>query len=65
MRDNLKLPKAVGVEARRTAQVRAERQNLEDVDIRGVTANIGDMDVEEVGDWTVYYRQRQSASRHG
>ncbi len=49
MRDNLKLPKAVGVEARRTAQVRAERQNLEDVDIRGVSANIGDMDVEEVG----------------
>lgn len=48
MRGNLKLPKAVGVEARRTAKVRAERQNLEDVNIRGVTANIGDMDVEEV-----------------
>ena len=40
--------KAVGVEVRRTAKVRAERQNLDDVDIRGVTANIGDMDVEEV-----------------
>src|SRR5664280_1372838 len=48
MRGNLKLPKAVGVEARRTAKVRAERQNLEDVNIRGVKANIGDMDVEEV-----------------
>jgi putative ABC transport system permease protein len=49
LRDNLKLPKAVGVEVRRTANVRAERQSLEDVDLRGVTANIGDMDVEEVG----------------
>lgn len=49
LRDNLKLAKAVGVEVRRTANVRAERQNLEDVDLRGVTSNIGDMDVEEVG----------------
>jgi putative ABC transport system permease protein len=48
LHDNLKLAQAVGVEVRRTAKVRAERQNLEDVDIRGVTANIGDMDVEEV-----------------
>ena len=48
LRDDLKLAQAVGVEVRRTAKVRAERQNLEDVDIRGVTANIGDMDVEEV-----------------
>ncbi|MGB8769053.1 MAG: ABC transporter permease, partial [Candidatus Korobacteraceae bacterium] len=48
LRDNLKLARAVGVEVRRPANVRAERQNLEDVDIRGVTANIGDMDVEEV-----------------
>ena len=38
----------MGVEVRRTANVRNERQNLEDVDLRGVTANIGDMDVEEV-----------------
>jgi len=49
LRDNLKLPKAVGVEARRTGTVRNDRQNLQDIDIRGVTANIGDMDVEEVG----------------
>jgi putative ABC transport system permease protein len=47
LRDNLKLPKAVGVEVRRFAKVRVERQNLDDVNIRGVTANIGDMDVEE------------------
>ncbi len=48
MRDNLKLPQAVGVEVRRTANLRTERQSLVDVDLRGVTANIGDMDVEEV-----------------
>jgi len=48
LRDNLKLPKAVGVEVRRSANIRNERQNLEGVDLRGVTANIGDMDVEEV-----------------
>jgi putative ABC transport system permease protein len=48
LRDNLKLPKAVGVEVRRQASIRADRQSLEDVELRGVTANIGDMDVEEV-----------------
>jgi putative ABC transport system permease protein len=48
LRDNLKLPKAVGVEVRRAADIRNERQNMEGVDLRGVTANIGDMDVEEV-----------------
>ena len=36
------------MEVRTTGKVRAEHQNLEDVDIRGVTANIGEMDVEEV-----------------
>src|ERR1700760_3402008 len=35
LRDNLKLPKGVGVEVRRAANVRNERQNLEDVDLRG------------------------------
>jgi putative ABC transport system permease protein len=48
LRDNLKLPKAVGLEVRRAADIRSERQSLKDVDLRGVTANIGDMDVEEV-----------------
>jgi len=47
LRDNLKLPKAVGLEVRRQANLRNERQSMEDVDLRGVTANIGDMDVEE------------------
>jgi putative ABC transport system permease protein len=48
LRDNLKLPKAVGLEVRRQANLRSERQSLVDVELRGVTANIGDMDVEEV-----------------
>src|SRR5215472_16693226 len=48
LRENLKLPQGVGVEVRRTANIRNERQSMEDVDLRGVTANIGDMDVEEV-----------------
>ena len=48
LRENLKLPKGVGVEVRRTANVRSDQQSLEDVDLRGVTSNIGEMDVEEV-----------------
>jgi len=48
LRDNLTLAKAVGVQATRTANLRNERQSLTDVELRGVTANIGDMDVEEV-----------------
>src|SRR5271165_5044785 len=42
LRDNLKLAKAVGLEVRRPAKIRSERQSMEDVDLRGVTANIGD-----------------------
>jgi putative ABC transport system permease protein len=47
LRDNMKTARAVGVEVRTTGTVRYSGQNLEDVDIRGVTANIGDMDIEE------------------
>jgi len=47
LRDGLKLPKNVGVQVNRTGNVRSEKQNLEDVTIRGVTANMGEMDVEE------------------
>ena len=51
LRDNMKYAKAVGVEVRTFARVRYNEQNMEDVNIRGVTANIGDMDIEvpEVG----------------
>lgn len=48
LRDEMKMPKAVGVEVRTPGKVRAEHRDLEDVDIRGVTANIADMDVQEI-----------------
>ena len=48
LRDELKTPQRVGVEVRTLGKVRAERQNLDDVDIRGVSANMGDINVEEV-----------------
>jgi putative ABC transport system permease protein len=47
LRDNMELPLAVGLETRRTGTIRSGNQSLEDIDLRGVTANIGDMDVEE------------------
>jgi putative ABC transport system permease protein len=47
LRDTLKLPKNVGVEARSFGKVSAGVNSLEDVSIRGVTASIGEMDVEE------------------
>lgn len=47
LRDNMHTAKAVGVETRKTGKVRAGTENLEDVDVRGVTANIGPMDIEE------------------
>src|SRR5574337_1039638 len=47
LRDNMKLPPRVGVETRQLGKARAGNLTLDDVDIRGVTANIGEMDVEE------------------
>ena len=47
LRDGLKLPRRVGVEVRTTDKARVGNESVEDVDIRGVTANIGEMDVEE------------------
>lgn len=47
LRDNMKLPQAVGVETQRLGQVRAEGQSIESVAVGGVTANIADMDVVE------------------
>src|SRR5713101_5622490 len=46
-RELLKLPKNIGVETRDTCRVRAGNHILQDVSLRGVTASIGDMDVEE------------------
>src|SRR3954470_9102640 len=47
LRDTMTLPKAVGLEARKNGKVRFTTESMEDVDVRGVSANIGDMDVEE------------------
>src|SRR5712692_6669971 len=46
-REALKLPKNIGVETRDVCRVRAGNHTIEDVSLRGVTASIGDMDVEE------------------
>ncbi len=48
LRDELKFPKEVGVEVRTPGRVRAEHRDLEDVGIRGVTANIAEMDIQEI-----------------
>ena len=47
LRDNMKLPRAVGLEARVNGKVRLGTETMDDVNVRGVTANIADMDVEE------------------
>jgi putative ABC transport system permease protein len=47
LRDSMKLPKAVGLEARTNGKVRLGTETMDDVNLRGVTANIADMDVEE------------------
>jgi putative ABC transport system permease protein len=48
LRDNMKLAQAVGLEVRTFGTGRANGQNMSDLNVRGVTANIGEMDVEEV-----------------
>ena len=47
LRGNMKLPQAVGLEARTGGKVRLGKQSLDNINVRGVTANIADMDVEE------------------
>src|SRR5579862_9472915 len=42
LRDNMTLPKRVGLEVRRNGTLRAGSETLEDMDVRGVTASIGD-----------------------
>jgi putative ABC transport system permease protein len=44
LRENLKLPLRVGVELRADAKVRRGSESITDVNIRGVTANMGDID---------------------
>ena len=47
LKDNLKLPQAIGVEVRRTGKIRYGNETMDDTGVRGVTANIADMDVQE------------------
>jgi len=47
LRDTLTLPRNVGVEVRNPGKVRSGTETLEEIDIRGVTASIGQMDIEE------------------
>ncbi len=47
LHDGMKLPRAVGLEVRTEGKVRLGTQLLEEINVRGVTANIADMDVEE------------------
>lgn len=47
LRYTMRLPKDVGVETRIVGKVRYGGQELQDIDVRGVTANIGPMDIEE------------------
>jgi putative ABC transport system permease protein len=46
LRDNLKLPLRVGAEVRSSGKLRAGSQSIEDTNIRGVTANMVEIDVE-------------------
>jgi len=50
LRDNLKLPLRVGAESWTSGKVRVGTQSIEDTSIRGVTANLGEIDVEEPAD---------------
>ncbi|HWZ41861.1 MAG TPA: ABC transporter permease [Candidatus Saccharimonadales bacterium] len=47
VRDNMTMAKAAGMEARRLGKVKYKSETIEDIQVRGVTANMGDIDVEE------------------
>lgn len=47
LRDTLKLPARVGAEVRTEGKVRAGTQLVEGTSIRGVTANVGEIDIEQ------------------
>src|SRR5262249_46141757 len=50
LQENLKLPKNIGIDTRANARVRFGNTVLEDVNLRGVSASIGDMDVEQLAE---------------
>ncbi len=47
VRDNMQMARAVGLEVRRSGKVKYRNETVEDIDVRGVTANIGEIDIEE------------------
>ena len=47
LRDTMTTAKAVGVEVRHNGKVKYGNESIDDINVRGVTANIGEMDVEE------------------
>jgi putative ABC transport system permease protein len=47
LKENLTLAKNVGVETRKLGRARVGGETLDEIDVRGVTANIGEMDVQE------------------
>ncbi len=47
VRDNMTLASAVGLEVRRQGNVKYKTETIQDIDVRGVTANMGGIDVEE------------------
>lgn len=47
LRDNMTLAAAVGLEIHHNGTVKYKTQTVEDIQVRGVTANMGDIDVEE------------------
>jgi putative ABC transport system permease protein len=47
LRDNMTLAAAVGLQGNRSGKVKYNAESIEGVDIHGVTANMGDIDVEE------------------
>ena len=49
VRDNMKLAKAIGLEVRRNGVVKYKTESIQDINVRGVTANMIDIDTEEVG----------------
>ena len=50
LRDTLKLPQSIGAEVRTSGKVHVGALSIDGSSIRGVTASMGDIDIEEVAD---------------
>ena len=47
LRDNMRYPEAVGLQTGRNGKVKYKTESIEDISVRGVTANMGGIDTEE------------------